>query len=276
MRHPARLALLPLFASSLLFACAGDAKLDPPITSASGTPATRASGAPSSGAAPAAPSGPVRVALVAREPVVLSEAGGDTWIVGSKSGKVAVGKKGELAAGEALAGLPLDTASIARVEGRLPGSVWVSLVVPDPDKKHDRAPLYRHFKSGWREIAPDWNPEIVPWSKNRMLAGSTSSGKLKLKIVEPQTDKPPADMPSRRIGDDACQKSFKLRDLAALPDGTLFGVGRCAVEKRASYVVVRWLASPAPETAPAPKASGSRRPKRGPRAAASASASASA
>ena len=189
--------------------------------------------------------------LVAEEPLLSSRAAGESWIVGTRTGRVVGVHKEGLVDVEPLTGLPLASGRIVAVQGRLPGSVWVTLSVPDEhDEKRDRTPIYRRFGKDWREIAPNWQPLLASWSKHRVLAGSTSSGRLKLKVVEPHVDEPPADIPSPRVGDARCQKTFTLRDLAALLDGTVFGVGRCTVgsDKRASYVAVRWLdgSSPTP------------------------------
>jgi len=158
-------------------------------------------------------------------------------------------------------GLPEGPGRILGAAGRLPGPVWLLYEKQPDDGKVDeyKNPLYRLGKEGFKKFADDWKPAIVPWTKHRILAASTSSGKLKIKVIEPSLPAPPDDIPSPRLSDASCEKTLRVEGLAALPTGEVFAAGSCKPDTGAGagasatrYVVIRW----APPGPPAPAGDG--------------------
>lgn len=235
--------------------CGGkDTSNPPPVASASTAASAQAAPSPTlSNAPPSAFS----VTLESKAPIAFSGLTGGVWVGQAKPGHAAqaIGA-GELEDKAMPAGLPEGEGRILGVSGRLPNAVWLSLEQPRTDGKTGPGPtpLYRLGKDGFKRFAEDWQPQIVAWSKNRLLSASTSSGRLKIKVIEPQLKDPPPDLPAARFGDEACAQSLKVKQLAALPGGEVFAAGNCSPEgvQGTRYVIVRWL--PPDAAAPAGEA----------------------
>ncbi|UQA56007.1 hypothetical protein [Polyangium aurulentum] len=204
--------------------------------------------APSATAAPPeAPPSPLAVVLESRAPLVFSGVGGGVVVADAERKLFATAMAGgELSAAAMPEALPAE-GRILGFAGKLPGSVWLLFEEPAAGKDAAKNPLYRleRGKGAWKRFAEDWRPHLAPWSKGRILAMSTSSGKLKAKVMEPHGDKPSADLPSARLDDEACAKSLRIEGIAALPSGEVFAAGHCSARR---YVIVRW-AEPAPSPA---------------------------
>jgi len=246
-------------------------------TSAGASASSPSAAATSSGSAAAAsPEGALAIAATAKDPIVLSEVGGGVCIIDEPAKHAAcTNEAGDLEVREVPSGLPAEMVRSVRVQGRLPDTLWLTVELkPEEKKKRGKTPFLRWSKAGLKSIADDWEPLVVPWSDNRVLAMSTSSGDLKIKLLQPFTKTPPQDQPARWVPDETCAKSLKLAEAIALPNGDVLAAGRCEMgsDKRGSYVVARWSkAGPAPSPAPdAPKPA----PTAGPAPSASASAAA--
>jgi len=147
---------------------------------------------------------------------------------------------GELVATPMPTGLPAE-GRIVRFAGRVPNSIWVNF--EEPGKKSPKNPFLRleRQKSTFKQYADDWKPHLAVWSKKRILSMSTSSGKLKIKVIEPHQDKPSPDWPSPALSDEACAKSIKVEAIAALPTGEAFASGTCkSGDSGRRHVSVRW------------------------------------
>jgi hypothetical protein len=136
--------------------------------------------------------------------------------------------------------------------------VWLVHETPKEDGKGHENPLYRLGKEGWKKYADDWKPAIAAWSKHRILAASTSSGRLKIKVIEPSLATAPADLPSAHVADASCEKSLRVEAMAALPTGEVFAAGTCKPDTAAGvgaspsrYVVIRWPLAGAVDAGPA-------------------------
>ena len=136
---------------------------------------------------------------------------------------------GELSAGPMPEGLPAAGRVVAAA-GRLPSPVWLLFESPKDDGKGHENPLFRLGKEGWKKYADDWKPAIAAWSKHRILAASTSSGKLKIKVIEPSLATAPADLPSPHVADASCEKTLRVEAMAALSTGEVFAAGTCKPE----------------------------------------------
>jgi len=227
-------------AFALLAACGGEKTSPPPPVSVSSAAPTASASAP---AAPEAAPSPLSVVLESSAPIVFSGLANGVWIGHSGRAQVAQAAAGkDLAEAKMPSGLPDGPGQLLRASGRLPGSIWLSFQELREDGTPGAAPLYRLGQSGWKRVAEDWEPHIAAWSKNRLLAASTSSGRLKVKVMEPQVAEAPPDLPGARFDDETCARSFKLRELAALPSGEVLAAGNCTPdgEKGARYVVIRW------------------------------------
>src|SRR6185503_1831505 len=88
-------------------------------------------------------------------------------------------------------GLPSGPGRILGVQGRLPSAIWLSYEKQKDNGKAESSPLYRLGKDQFKLIADNWSPSMSAWSKNRILSASTSSGKLKIKVMEQSFPKPP-------------------------------------------------------------------------------------
>ncbi|HEU4410234.1 MAG TPA: hypothetical protein VFS43_33570 [Polyangiaceae bacterium] len=245
------LAALALTAAS----CGGK---DAPAPAPAASAASAAASAPAAPAPNDAPASPFSVALEAKTPLAFAGLAGGVWVGQATPGRTAqAAGGGELEEKPMPAGIAEGDGRIVAAAGRLPNGLWLSLEQPRPDGKPGPMPLYRLGKDGFKRFAEDWQPQIAAWSKNRLLSASTSSGRLKIKVIEPQLKESPPDLPAARFGDDACAQSLKLRQLAALPGGEVFAVGNCSPDgvQGTRYVVVRWLppdaATPAGEASAA-------------------------
>ncbi len=237
-----------LFAPALLTltAAACDRKEQPAPPPATSVAAASASAAPAKASA-----SPFHLALESKAPVAFSGLAGGVWV-----GHSALAQAAQALGAEDLEekpmppGLPEAPGRPLGAAGRLPNALWLSLEQPRADGKAGAGPtpLYRLGRDGFKRFAEDWQPQIAAWSKNRLIAASTSSGQLKIKVIEPQLKDAPPDLPAARFGDEACAKSFKLRQLAALPSGEAFAAGNCSPEgaQGTRYVVIRWPAPDAP------------------------------
>jgi hypothetical protein len=162
---------------------------------------------------------------------------------------------GELVAGPMPAGLPEGPGRVVGAAGRLPGPVWLFYETSRQAEK-SKNPLFRLGKEGFKQFADDWSPAIVPWTRHRILAASTSSGKIKIKVIEPSLPAPPDDLPSAHLGDASCEKTLRIVGLAALATGEVFAAGTCQPDAAAGagasatrYVVIRWAPPVAAATA---------------------------
>lgn len=238
--------------------------------SASGSAAPSAAPSASEAGAEASAS-PLSVVLEARAGLVLSSVEGGVVVAELDGKRLAIGRGGaDLEERAAPEGLPQGLAGVLRVSGRLPDSLWLSVALPpEGDRKKGKTPFFRMSGGKLKELADDWQPLVVPWSKRRTLSLSTSSGKLKIKVIEPFTKTAPPDQPSRYVPDEGCAKTLKLAEAVALPDGEVLAAGQCALgsSKKSGYVLVRWPALAAGSAAPppaSPSASASAAPAEGP------------
>jgi hypothetical protein len=193
---------------------------------------------------PEGPPSPFHLVLESKGAISFSGLDGGVWIgdAARTQAAQAVGA-GDLTVAPMPAGLPEGPGRILRASGRLQRSIWVSFEKQKEDGKPEATPLYRLTRGAFSRIAEDWQPQITPWSKGRLLSASTSSGKLKIKVLDPQAEKAPPDLPGTRLDDASCEESLKLRQLAALPTGEVFAAGNCKPDRSASarYVVIRWV-----------------------------------
>lgn len=223
-----------------------------------GDPAPAAASAAASGSsapAPEAPRGPLSVVLESRAPLVF--AGLDNGVFIADAARTHLGRAAgdsELSDGPMPRGLPEGPGRILRAAGRMPVSVWLTYEKQKEDGKPESNPVFRLSRDSWKQLADDWKPAIASWSKNRVLAASTSSGRLKIKVVEPSLPAPPDDLPSVHLADASCEKTLVVADLAALRTGEVFAVGTCKPDTAAGagasakrYVAVRWPAVAAPD-----------------------------
>jgi hypothetical protein len=266
MTHPTPSRWSALLLALLSASCAGKKEEN----STGSAPAPSGSG---SAALPDAPPSPFSVVLEAHAPPSFSGLEGGVWIsdAARKQRAIATGA-GDLVVSPMPEGLPGGTGSILRVTGRLPQPLWLSFETLKDDGKVDKNPLLRLRKDSFAVIADDWKPLLVPWTKNRILAASTSSTKLKIKVVEPALPKPPDDLPSARLDDASCAKTLQIQKLTALPTGEVYVSGSCrhgSPKGELRAVVIRW----APRV-DAPAASASVAPGAAPPAPSAASASA--
>jgi len=220
---------------------------EPPSTSASTSapspPSPLGSPSPSASSASDAPASPLSVVLTSTEPLTFSGLGGGVAVANAARTTLATAAFGEeLAAAPMPEGLPTE-GRILSFAGRWPGSVWVHFESPKVGKDPPKNPFLRleRAKGRFKSYADDWKPHLAAWSKGRILAVSTSSGKLKVKVVEPYQDNPSADLPGALLDDAACAKTLKIEEIAALPSGEVFAAGSCAPEDGARRpVLVRW------------------------------------
>jgi hypothetical protein len=241
MRRASSAVLLTLLVTTLAAAC-GEKKTDP--TAPPAPPSASAS------AAPEAPEGPLAVVLESKSPIVLSALAGGLVVADQARAHLArTNGAGELAVEPMPPGLPEGPGQILRAAGKTPGHVWIVYETLREDGKIDKNPLFRLEKAGFKKYADDWKPLVAAWTKNRILAASTSSGKLKIKLIEPSlkdADLPP-DLPSARLSDAACEKSVRLEAIGATAAGDVFAAGNCKPDVAAGagasatrYVVIRW------------------------------------
>lgn len=249
MRSFRSLASCALVCSLLVPACSNKS----PDGSAGSSASPSASGpAPE---IPEAPPSPFSVVIESAKPLVVGELGAGIAVTNTSQTLLATQIGGaEFNLGPMPEGLP-EQGNVIRFQGKLPGSLWLSFETPAEGKNPAKNPLFRldTRKKSWKKWTDDWRPLLTSWSKNRLLSMSTSSGKLKIKVVEPYRDKLEADWPSPRLGDETCEKSLRLEDLVALPAGDVFGAGFCkAGGGSRKYVLVHW---PVVTAAPAASAS---------------------
>jgi len=213
-------------------------------------------------------SSPLHVVLESKAALAFAGVAGGVWM-----GSMAAGRTAQALGAAELESVPIpeglapEPAHFVGAYGRLPHSLWISLELEAKgDKNHAVTPLYRvDAKGKLQRIAEDWRPLLSTWSKNRILAMSTSSSRLKVKVVEPHMKDPPPDLPGPKLDDASCAKDLKLFGLAALPSSQVFAAGLCTVSGSASprYVIIRWAPearSSAPDqtvTKPQPSASAS-------------------
>jgi hypothetical protein len=241
-------------AAALLLAC-GNKK--PDVDRAPAPPSASAS-AP----APIAPEGPASafsVVLEAQAPVAFSAVEGGVLVADAARSHLArAAGEDDLADGPMPSGLPTGAGRVLRAAGRMPNSLWLLFEKQRDDGKPESNPLFRLSREGWKQLADDWKPAVAAWTKRRILAASTSSGRLKIKVIEPSLPEPPADLPSVHLTDASCEKTLALADLAALPTGEVLAAGTCKPDLGAGagasakrYVIIRWPA-PAGKDAGAP------------------------
>ena len=207
------------------------------------------------------------MAVTSDSPLVLVGVDGGVAVIDDKGQHLATAAAGKgLEERTAPTGLPSDLSRVLTVQGRLPDALWVTVSRAAEDgKKKGKTPFFRYNKGKLKQIADDWEPLVVPWSKKRILAMSTSSTRLKVKVLEPYAAKPPADQPSASILNEECAKSLKLAEAVAFGSGAVIAAGRCRMEPKGEpcYVAVRWAAgeetavAPAPSAAPTPSADAS-------------------
>ena len=203
---------------------------------------------------PDAPPSPLSVVLESKGALVFSGVSGGVVVADAARTVFSTAAEGaELASGPMPAGLPAE-GRILTFAGRMPSSIWALFEEPKAGKDPAKNPFLRFErpKGAWKQYAEDWKPHLAAWSKSRILAVSTSSGKLKVKVVEPHQEKPTPDMPSPRLDDEACAKSLKVDGIAALASGEVFAAGHCKVNGGGQkQVVVRWAeAAPGPTPLP--------------------------
>jgi hypothetical protein len=190
---------------------------------------------------PDAPESPFAVVLESKGPITFSGLGGGVVVADEPRTTLATAVwGGELLSGPMPTGLPAE-GRIVRFSGRLPGSLWV--IFEEPGKSTPKNPFLRleRPKGAFKQYADDWKPHLAAWSRKRILAASTSSGKLKIKVVEPYQDKPMPDWPSSALNDETCAKSLKVETLAALTTGEVFASGTCkTTDSSRRHVIVRW------------------------------------
>lgn len=234
-----RLAIVFLAASCAL-GCSNKDSAPAPVSSAVPSASSAAVSLPD------APESPLAVVLESKNPVTFSGLGGG--VVVADEGRTTMATAafgGELVATPMPTGLPAE-GRIVRFSGRLPNSVWV--IFEEPGKKAPKNPFLRleRQKGAFKQYAEDWKPHLAEWSKKRILSMSTSSGKLKIKVVEPYQDKPSPDWPSPALNDETCAKSLKVEALAALSSGEAFASGTCkSGDSGRRHVIVRWPAASA-------------------------------
>ncbi|MFT3772010.1 MAG: hypothetical protein QM820_41920 [Minicystis sp.] len=241
MRPIAALRISALFLAAPLAACGKSSDQPPPPA-----PTTSASIAPPP--APEVPRGPFSVVLESRGPIVFSALENGVIVADAARAHLArAAATGELEDGPMPAGLPSGPGRIVRAAGRMPGSIWLSFEKQKDDGKPDTHPLFRLGKDGFQQLADDWKPALAAWSKRRILAASTSSGRLKIKVIEPSLPRPPDDLPSVHLTDPSCEKTLAVADLAALRTGEAIAAGVCKPDTAAGagasakrYVVIRW------------------------------------
>ncbi len=238
-----------LLAAGIPAAC-GDKKND---GSGPSTPPSASAGASASGVpiAPAGPPSPLSVVLESKGQLLLSGLEGGilvTDVAHTRVGRAPAG--GELSSEPMPEGLPAGAGQIVRVAGRSPAPVWLVYERLQEDGKVLDDPLFRLGKEGLKKYADDWKPALAPWTKHRILAASTSSGKLKIKVIEPSLPAPPDNLPSVHLADASCEKTLRVETLAALPSGEVFAGGTCKPDTAAGagaspvrYVVIRWTAA---------------------------------
>lgn len=216
--------------------------------------------------APPRPASPLSIVLESKGEIALSVLDQGVVVADQARARWATaGASGDLVDQPMPSGLPSGPGRVLRAGGRFPSSVWLSFEKLRDDGKADSHPLFRLQKGGFKALAEDWRPAIAAWSKNRILAASTSSGKLKIKVIEPSLPKPPDDLPSARLTDPACAKSLVVTDMAALRSGEVVVAGTCKADIAAGagasakrYVVIRWpAAEPTDGGAPGPSDAGS-------------------
>ncbi len=245
MYRALRVARPTLLASAVLVAgglgC-GDRRSDgSPVPSS-----TAVAPVPTSSAAPG-PASPFSVVLESKGPLVLSGIEGGVVVADVAHTHLGRTARGEMVAEPMPAGLPDGPGRLLHAAGRMSGGAWFVYEKLREDGKVEANPLFRLGKEGWKQFADDWKPAIAPWSKHRILAASTSSGRLKIKVLEPSLPSPPADLPSPRLSDVSCEQTLKVDALAALGSGEVFAAGTCKPDTAAGagasatrYVVVRW------------------------------------
>lgn len=243
---------------SFLFACGGD-KTSGASGSASPSASAAKSAAPgASGATAEDEASPLVVVVTSPTPLVVSRLDGGVWVNDQLGKHVALALDGkDLEERPAPSGLPDDLKRVQYVGGRAPTTVWLSAATPPGDgKKVDTNPFYmlQNKANAWKPITEDWQPLVVPWSKRRVLAMSTSSGKLKIKTLVPYAKTPLPDQPSMKVPDAECAKSLKLAEAVTVTDDFVLGVGRCKLgdTKQPTYVMVRWIQTDAAPEKPAP------------------------
>lgn len=225
------LVLVPLFVL-------GCGNKDPVPVPGPGPSATNSAVAPG----PEAPESPLAVVLESKQALTFSGVG-DGVVVADEARKTWAHATfgAELAASPMPSGLP-EEGRIARFLGRAPQSIWVVFEQPG-EKKAMKNPFLRfeRAKGSFKQYAEDWKPLIAPWIKKRLLSMSTSSGKLKIKLLEPHQDKPLPDGPSPVFNDETCAKSIKLETLTTLTTGDVFASGTCkSGEAGRRQVIVKW------------------------------------
>jgi hypothetical protein len=208
---------------------------------------------------PDAPPSPFFVVLQASTPLSFSGVEGGVWIGDAARARFASATgPADLTSEPMPEGLPEGPGKIVRVSGKWPNRAWLAFEKQKDDGKPESAPLFWLVKGKFTQVATNWNPHLALWSKNRMLSMSTSSGKLKVKVMG-GTAKPPPDLPAARLDDASCAGSLRIQQIAALGSGEVFAAGNCRPEASPAsrYVVVRW----GPEIpAPSPAESGSAAP----------------
>jgi len=254
MRSFRSLASVTVLSTFLVPACSNKVENGPPSPPAS-------SSASGPGAEiPEAPPSPFSVVIESAKPLVFGELGAGVAVTNASQSLLATQIGGaEFNLGPMPEGLP-EQGNVIRFQGKLPGSVWLSFETPGEGKNAAKNPLFRldTRKKSWKKWTDDWKPLLTPWSNNRVLSMSTSSGKLKIKVVEPYRNKLEADWPSPRLGDETCEKSLRLEGLVTTAAGDVFGAGHCkAGGSGRKYILVHWpivTAAPATSasTGPAP------------------------
>ncbi|MDI1475717.1 hypothetical protein [Polyangium sp. y55x31] len=235
--------------SSALLGCGNSDKSPPPTPSATTTTPAPAPEMPT-------PKGPLSVVLEAKDVVTFSGVAEGVVIADAARTRMATATvEAELVEKPMPSGLPAE-GQILRFSGRLPNSIWLLFETPKIEKEPVKNPFFRldQAKGSFKQYADDWKPHLAAWSKKRILSMSTSSGKLKVKVMEPHRDEPSPDLPSARLDDEACGKSLRIEGIAALATGEVFAAGHCKMADAAKHhVVVRW--APPVDTKPAGTAS---------------------
>jgi hypothetical protein len=226
-----RLAIV-VFASWFALGCGNKDSGPAPVSSSTSTPVAPL---------PDAPESPLAVVLESKTPITFSGLGGGVVVTNEARTTLAMAEfGGELSANPMPTGLPAE-GRIVRFSGRVPGSIWV--IFEEPSKSAPKNPFLRleRRQGAFKQYADDWKPHLAAWSNRRILSMSTSSGKLKIKVLEPSQDKPLPDWPSPALSDEACAKSIKVEAIAALPTGEAFASGTCKTgDSGRKHVIVRW------------------------------------
>lgn len=237
MRLSSPVLVTALFSAAMLPACTSKPQDETP------NPAPSASESSASVEIPNAPPSPFMVVLESPKALVFSGLGAGIAVTNDARTHLATQMgAAEMIMGTMPEGLPSE-GKVLRFDGKLPGSLWLSFESPAEGKASPKTPLFRldTKKKTWKRWTDDWKPLLSPWSSNRVLSMSTSSGKLKIKVVEPHRDKPDADGPSVRIGDETCEKSLRLVGMTTLANGDVFAAGHCkAGGGSRAYVLVHW------------------------------------